>query len=76
MTDSSDEDTANPSYADQRKFYKVEQWSKDDQHVIRMLWAGNSIDIARDVFRRLVKHRPGGRYTVRQGVRVLEKWPQ
>ena len=55
MTDSSDEDTTNPSYADQRKFYKVEQWSKDDQHVIRVLWAGNSIDIARDVFRRRVK---------------------
>jgi hypothetical protein len=41
----------------------------------RMLWAGNSIDKARAVFREAVKHRPRGRYTVRQRSLVLEKWP-
>jgi hypothetical protein len=75
MPDWSDEETDNSLYADQRRFYKVEQWSRDDQHVVRMLWSANSIDTAREVFGRLVKHRPGGRYTIRQGVRVLEKWP-
>jgi len=35
----------------------------------------NSIDKARAVFREAVKHRPRGRYTIRQGIRVLEKWP-
>jgi hypothetical protein len=49
-----------------RHFYKVERWSKDDQRIERMLWAGNSIDKARAVFREAVRHRPRGRYTIRQ----------
>jgi hypothetical protein len=33
------------------------QWSKDDQHVERLLHAGNRIDAARAVFNAAVKHR-------------------
>jgi hypothetical protein len=38
--------------ANQRNFFKVEQWSKDDQHVERLLHVGNRIDAARAVFMR------------------------
>jgi hypothetical protein len=52
-------------YANVRYFYKVELWTKDDQRVVRLLHAGNRIDAARAVFNAAVKHRPGGRYTIR-----------
>jgi hypothetical protein len=56
--------------------YKVEKWSKDDQHIERMLWAGNSIHKAREIFNAEVKRRPRIRLTIRQGNRVLQRWPQ
>ena len=56
-------------------FYKVQLWTKDDQRVERLLHAGNRIDEARAVFNAAVKHRPGGRYTIRQRCRVVEQWP-
>jgi hypothetical protein len=34
------EETDNSLYADERNFYKVEKWSKDDQCIDCMLWAG------------------------------------
>jgi hypothetical protein len=37
-----------------------------------VLYAGNNLDKARRVFERAVKHRP----TMRQRMRVLEKWPR
>ena len=61
MTDWSAEETDNPLKADDRNFCKVEQWSRDGQRIERMLWAGNSIEKARAVFREAVKHRPRGR---------------
>jgi hypothetical protein len=70
------EETDNPHIADLKNFYKVERWSKDGQHIERMLYAGNRIDRAREVFEQLVHHRPGGRYTIRQGIRVLHRWPE
>ena len=75
MNDWSNEETNEPLIADHRNFYKVERWSKDDQRIERMLWAGNSIEKARAVFREAVKHRSRGHYTIRQRVRVIEKWP-
>ena len=41
-----------------------------------MIHAGNRIEKAREVFANVVKCRPGGRYTIRQGIRVLRKWPE
>ena len=35
--DWSSEETADPLYADRRKFYKVEKWSKDDMRVVEFL---------------------------------------
>ena len=58
MANWSAEETDNPLLADDRKFFKVEKWSKDDQHVERMLWAGNSLDKAREIFDAEVKRRP------------------
>jgi hypothetical protein len=69
------ETTTDRDYANQRNFFKVELWTKDDQRVERLLHAGNRIDAARAVFNAAIKHRPGGRYTIRQRCRVGEKWP-
>ena len=33
----------NPTVADQRGYYKFEQWTKDSQCVEQMLWGGISI---------------------------------
>jgi hypothetical protein len=75
-TDFGAETTTDRDYANVRNFYKVELWTKDDQRVERLLHAGNRIDQAREVFAAAVKHRPGGRYTIRQRCRVLEQWPE
>ena len=42
----------------QRKFYKVEKWSKHDQRVEQTLWTGNSLDKAREIFNAEVRRRP------------------
>ena len=39
----SDEETHDPFYADDRMFYKVEQWTRDGMHVERLLYAGNNL---------------------------------
>jgi hypothetical protein len=70
------EETDDPVYADQRNFFKVERWSDDDQYIDAMLYAGNRIERAREVFGNLVRRRPAGRYTIRQRARVLMKWPK
>ena len=44
MNDWSDEETHDPLYADDRNFYKVELWTKDEQRVLHMLYAGNDLD--------------------------------
>jgi hypothetical protein len=72
----SDEQTDNPLRADDRNFYKVEKWSKDGTEVERMLYAGNNLDKAKDVFAKAVKHRPRIRLTIRQRTRVLDQWPR
>jgi hypothetical protein len=74
MSDWSDEETDNPLYADERNFYKVERWSKDDQRIEAMLYAGNRLEKARDIFAKAVKHRPRIRLTIRQRTRVLQQW--
>jgi hypothetical protein len=76
MTDWSDEETDEPLIADHRNFYKVEKWSKDEQRIERMLWAGNSLDKARAIFDAEIKRRPRIRLTIRQRARVLQRWPQ
>jgi hypothetical protein len=76
MSGWSDEETDDPVYADRRNFYKVEKWSRDGQRIAELLFAGSSLDKARRIFERMVKHRPRIRMTIRQRTRVLQKWPE
>jgi hypothetical protein len=38
MNDWSYEETFDPLYVDDRNFYKVKKWTKDDPHIERMFW--------------------------------------
>jgi hypothetical protein len=75
MSDWSDEETDDPTYADRRNFYKVEQWSRDGQHVLDLVFAGSSLGKARRIFDRITKYRPRIRLTIRQRTRVLQRHP-
>lgn len=68
-------ETDDPNYADDRNFYKVERWSKDGLHVIDLLYAGDDLEKAREIFDAAKKSRPGRPYTIRQRIRVLANWP-
>jgi hypothetical protein len=35
----SDQETTDPLYANERNYYKVEQWTQDGQHIDRLLFA-------------------------------------
>ena len=70
------EETDSPTYADDRNFYKVEKWTKDGTKVDRLLYAGNSLDRAQELFAWAIKHRPWIRLTIRQRTRVLDQWPR
>jgi len=37
----SDEETADPLYADDRMFYKVEKWTAEENHITALLYAGS-----------------------------------
>jgi hypothetical protein len=76
MSDRSDEETDDPLYADDRNFYKVEAWSRDGMRIDALLYAGNDLDKAREIFVVTVKHRPIIRLTIRQRTRVLDQWPR
>ena len=75
VSDWSDEERHDPLYADDRAFYKVEQWRRDGLHVERLLHAGNNLAKAEDIFARAVRHRPRIRLTIRQRTRVLRQFP-
>jgi hypothetical protein len=70
------EETDDPKYADDRMFYKVEKWTRDGTTVDRMLYAGNNLERACELFLDAIKHRPRIRLTIRQRTRVLQQWPQ
>jgi hypothetical protein len=76
MSDWSDETTDNPLYADDRNLYKVELWTKDNQRVLRMIYAGNNLDRARTIFANYIRLRPRASITIRQRTRVLDQWPR
>jgi hypothetical protein len=76
MPESDHEATTDPLVADVRNFYKVEKWTWDGTMVDSLLYAGNSLGMARAVFERAIKHRPRIRLTIRQRTRVLDQWPQ
>jgi hypothetical protein len=72
----SEEQTDSPLYADEHNFYKLEKWTKDGSKVDRLLYAGNNLKRARELFADAVKHRPRIRLTIRQRTRIVEQWPQ
>ncbi len=72
----SDAETIDPLYADERNFYKVELWTADDQHIIDLIYAGNNLERARKIFAELIGKRPQAHLTIRQRIRVLDKWPK
>ena len=74
-SDTGEEETVNPPYADARNFFKVEKWDRDNLRVADLLYAGNRREKARATFDEAVRRRPGGRYMIRQGIRVLQEWP-
>jgi hypothetical protein len=75
MTELSNDEANNPLLADNRNFYTVEKWTKDGAKVERLLYAGNNLDEAREIFQRAIKHRPRIKLSIRQGTRVMEEWP-
>lgn len=62
--------------SEERKFYKVEKWTKDGSKVDRLIYAGNNLANARTIFAETVKHRRRIRLTIRQRTRVLDRWPE
>jgi hypothetical protein len=74
-SDTGEEETVNPTYADARNFFKVERWDRDNLRVADLLYAGNRLEKARAIFNEVVRRRPRGRYMIRQGIRVLQRWP-
>ena len=67
--DWSDEETDNPLRADDRNFYKVKSGPRRREDR-RLLYAGNNLDKARNLFADAIKHRPRIRLTIRQRTRV------
>ena len=70
-----DEETDDPTDADRRNFYNVEQGSKDGMRVLDLVFAGSRLDKARRIFERIIQHRPRIRLTIRQRTRVLQQHP-
>jgi hypothetical protein len=76
MSNLPDEETDEPQVADDRNYYKVEKWTKDGSEVDRILYAGNDLERACELFIDAIKHRPRIRLTIRQRTRVLQQWPE
>jgi hypothetical protein len=68
-------ETDDPDEADRRRFYKVERWDAAELHVLELVHASNDLSRARAVFAAEKRRRLRGRYTPRQNIRVLERWP-
>ena len=62
-------------YADQRNFFKVEKCTRDGVKVDSLLYGGNNLDKAREVFDSAIRRRPRIR-TIRQRMRALDEWPR
>lgn len=56
--------------------FKVERWSANRQSVEKELAICDDIIAARGAFRAAVAEWPDKRFTLRQGIRVLEEYPE
>lgn len=68
-------ETKDPDDADRKNFYKVEKWDATELQIEALLHASNDLTRARAIFATEKNRRPRGRYTLRQGIRVLDRWP-
>jgi hypothetical protein len=68
-------ETDDADEADRRNYYTVERWDSTGLHVFQLLHASNDLGRAQAVFTRETKRWPRGRYALRQGIRVLDRWP-
>ena len=68
-------DTPDPDVADRRNYYKVELWDATELHIKALIHASNDLTNARAIFTTQKMRRPRGHYTLRQGIRVLDRWP-
>ena len=50
-------------------------WTRDRMKVDALLYAGNNLGKAHEIFANTVRHRPRIRLTIRQRTRVLQEWP-
>jgi hypothetical protein len=76
MSHWSDEETDNPLRADDRNFYKLEKSGRRTaRRSNELLYSGNNLEKAREMFAEAIKHRPRIRLTIMQRTRVLEQWP-
>ena len=66
-------ETSDPNDADRRNFYKVEKWDAAELDVEALIHASNDLECARAIFATEKNRRPRGCYTLRQGIRVLER---
>jgi hypothetical protein len=69
-------ETEDADEADRRNYYKVERWDSSEVHIFQLLHASNDLSRAQAVFASETNRRPRGRYTLRQGIRVLQRWPR
>jgi hypothetical protein len=69
-------ETDDADEADRRNYYNVERRDSSEQHVFELLHASNDLSRAQLIFASETKRRPRGRYTLRQGIRVLQRWPR
>jgi len=53
----------------------VEKWDAAEQHIIELVHASNDLGRARQVFVGEKARRPRGHYTLRQNIRVIDRWP-
>jgi hypothetical protein len=49
---------------------------KDRLHVIRLLYAGDNLERAKQDLARYARKRPRARLTLRQRTRILDEWPK
>ena len=55
-------------------FCKVELWINNEQRDTDLLYAGNNLDKARNVFANAIRKRPHGHYKIWLRMRVVDKW--
>jgi len=54
---------------------KVERWSKDGQHIEKVVAECDDVTAARGAYRAVVEAWPEARWTLRQAIRVLAEHP-